>query len=154
MRCFMAETTNKILDDIALVEKLVSAYGIIKSELSKIIVGQDVVKEDLIVSLLCRGHCLIIGVPGLAKTLLISSLARIFDLSFARIQFTPDLMPSDIIGTEVIDESAGTGRRSFRFVAGPVFANIVLADEINRTPPKTQSRTFGGYAGTLGYRSG
>lgn len=133
----MAETTY--LDDPGLLERLVNSQQLIKRELAKVIVGQDGVIDSLIISLLCRGHSLLVGVPGLAKTLMISSLARSLDLSFSRIQFTPDLMPSDIVGTEVIEEDPQTGRRNFRFVRGPVFANIVLADEINRTPPKTQS---------------
>ncbi|MFC1606793.1 AAA family ATPase [Candidatus Latescibacterota bacterium] len=126
-------------DDIQLLERLIDARDKIKNELAKVIVGQEQVVDNLIITLLCRGHCLLIGVPGLAKTLMISSLARVLDLSFSRIQFTPDLMPSDIIGTEVIEEDAHSGKRNFRFVPGPVFANIILADEINRTPPKTQS---------------
>jgi len=126
-------------NDIELLEHLTEAQSKIKNELSKVIVGQEEVIDNLVITLLCRGHCLLIGVPGLAKTLMISSLARALDLSFSRIQFTPDLMPSDIVGTEVIDEDRQTGRRNFRFVRGPVFANIILADEINRTPPKTQS---------------
>ncbi len=130
---------NQARDDGFLLERLVDARKRIKAELARVIVGQDEVIENLIISLLCRGHSLLVGVPGLAKTLMISSLARALDLSFARIQFTPDLMPSDIVGTEVIEEDPQTGRRNFRFVRGPVFANIVLADEINRTPPKTQS---------------
>jgi MoxR-like ATPase len=133
----MAETTP--LDDAGLLDRLVQSQQQIKRELAKVIVGQDAVIDNLIISLLCRGHSLLVGVPGLAKTLMISSLARALDLVFSRIQFTPDLMPSDIVGTEVIEEDPGTGRRNFRFVRGPVFANIVLADEINRTPPKTQS---------------
>jgi MoxR-like ATPase len=130
---------SPILDDAALLERLVESKRMIKRELAKVIVGQEEVIDSLIISLLCRGHSLLVGVPGLAKTLMISSLARALDLSFSRIQFTPDLMPSDIVGTEVIEEDPQTGRRNFRFVRGPVFANIVLADEINRTPPKTQS---------------
>ena len=126
-------------NDIELLEHLTDAQKKIKDELAKVIVGQESIIDNLIITLLCRGHCLLIGVPGLAKTLMISSLARALDLSFSRIQFTPDLMPSDIVGTEVIDEDPQTGRRNFRFVRGPVFANIILADEINRTPPKTQS---------------
>jgi MoxR-like ATPase len=126
-------------DDNELLEHLAASQQRMKKELAKVIVGQEAVVESLIVTLLCRGHCLLVGVPGLAKTLMISSLARALDLSFSRIQFTPDLMPSDIVGTEVIEEDPQTGRRNFRFVRGPVFANIVLADEINRTPPKTQS---------------
>ena len=126
-------------NDIELLEHLTDAQKKIKDKLAKVIVGQESIIDNLIITLLCRGHCLLIGVPGLAKTLMISSLARALDLSFSRIQFTPDLMPSDIVGTEVIDEDTQTGRRNFRFVRGPVFANIILADEINRTPPKTQS---------------
>jgi MoxR-like ATPase len=126
-------------DDLAAVEKLATAYQHIRKELAKVIVGQDEVVEQLLTALFAHGHCLLEGVPGLAKTLLISTLARLLSLSFARIQFTPDLMPSDITGTEVIEEDKGTGARSLRFVKGPVFANVVLADEINRTPPKTQA---------------
>jgi MoxR-like ATPase len=107
--------------------------------LGKVIVGQDAVIEELLIALFCRGHALLVGVPGLAKTLLISTLAKTLGLSFSRIQFTPDLMPSDITGTEVIEEDKVTGGRSMRFVRGPVFANVILADEINRTPPKTQA---------------
>ena len=103
------------------------------------IVGQDKVIEEILIAIFARGHCLLEGVPGLAKTLMISTLARCLDLSFKRIQFTPDLMPSDITGTEVIQDDRTTGERVFRFIKGPVFANIVLADEINRTPPKTQA---------------
>jgi MoxR-like ATPase len=126
-------------DDVMLLDRLCGAQKRIKNELAKVIVGQDSILDNLVITLLCRGHCLLVGVPGLAKTLMISSLARVLDLTFSRIQFTPDLMPSDIVGTEVIDEDPQTGRRNFRFVRGPVFANIILADEINRTPPKTQS---------------
>ena len=107
-------------------------------ELRKIIIGQEEVIEQIFAAVFTRGHCLLVGVPGLAKTLMVSSIARILDITFKRIQFTPDLMPSDITGTNVLDESE-TGRRDFRFVAGPIFANIILADEINRTPPKTQA---------------
>ena len=126
-------------NDVELLEDLTSSYKKIRNEIAKIIVGQDAVVENLIITLMCRGHCLLVGVPGLAKTLMISSLAKVIDLSFSRIQFTPDLMPSDIVGTEMIEEDPQTGKRHFRFVKGPVFANIILADEINRTPPKTQS---------------
>ena len=111
----------------------------LRREIAKVIVGQDTVIEQMLISLLARGHCLLVGVPGLAKTLLIRTLAQVLDLKFSRIQFTPDLMPSDITGTEIIEERSGTGEKSFKFVHGPVFANIVLADEINRTPPKTQA---------------
>lgn len=125
--------------DLELVEKLAQARKTILEELHKIIIGQDEVIDQLLISLFARGHSLIVGVPGLAKTLLVFSLAQILDLEFKRIQFTPDLMPSDITGTEVIEENVSTGERIFRFIKGPIFANIVLADEINRTPPKTQA---------------
>lgn len=130
---------NQNRNDVAAVENLTASVGKIKSEIAKVIVGQDKIINDLLVSLLSRGHCLLVGVPGLAKTLLIKTLAEVLDLEFNRIQFTPDLMPSDITGTEIIDEAAATKKRYFRFVKGPVFANIILADEINRTPPKTQA---------------
>ena len=125
--------------DIEAVQRLQQAHRNITTELRKAIVGQDDVIEQLLTALFSGGHVLLVGVPGLAKTLLISSLARVLDLDFNRIQFTPDLMPSDITGTDVLEEDASTGRRVMRFIQGPVFANIVLADEINRTPPKTQS---------------
>jgi len=111
----------------------------IQDEVRKVIVGQDHVIEELLMGLFANGHCLLVGVPGLAKTLLISTISDILDLEFSRIQFTPDLMPSDITGTEIIEEDKSTGKRVFNFVRGPVFANVVLADEINRTPPKTQA---------------
>ncbi|MFQ6003064.1 MAG: AAA family ATPase [Candidatus Zixiibacteriota bacterium] len=126
-------------EDLLAVEKLNQARNKIKKEIKKVIIGQDRVIDELLIALLSNGHCLLIGVPGLAKTLMISTIARILDLKFQRIQFTPDLMPSDITGTEIIEENVSTGERTFKFVKGPVFANIVLADEINRTPPKTQS---------------
>ncbi|MFH2049653.1 MAG: MoxR family ATPase [bacterium] len=125
--------------DIQAVENLNAAYNKIKKEIGKVIIGQDKVIEQLLISLLSSGHCLLVGVPGLAKTLLISTLANVLNLNFNRIQFTPDLMPSDITGTEIIEDDHTTGKRQFRFVKGPVFANIILADEINRTPPKTQA---------------
>ena len=125
--------------ELQTVEELRNARGAICDELAKVIVGQQELIEQLLIALLAGGHCLIVGVPGLAKTLLINTLAGVLDLKFSRIQFTPDLMPSDITGTEVMEEDRATGRRVFRFVHGPVFANILLADEINRTPPKTQS---------------
>src|SRR6266516_911408 len=125
--------------DLQAVEQLKSARERILAELRKVIIGQDQVVEQLLTALFANGHVLLVGVPGLAKTLLISSLARVLDLKFSRIQFTPDLMPSDITGTDIIEEDQGTGKRSFRFIQGPVFANVVLADEINRTPPKTQA---------------
>ncbi len=126
-------------DDIQAVEKLSEAFRQIASELSKTIVGQKDVIEELLIALFAGGHCLLVGVPGLAKTLMIRSLAGALSLEFNRIQFTPDLMPSDITGTEVIHEDRATGERHFRFLRGPIFANVVLADEINRTPPKTQA---------------
>ncbi len=125
--------------DIQAVEDLNAAREKIVGQVKKVIVGQDRVIEEMLIALLSDGHCLLVGVPGLAKTLLISTISRVLDLTFSRIQFTPDLMPSDITGTDIIEEDRATGKRSFRFVKGPVFANIVLADEINRTPPKTQA---------------
>jgi len=125
--------------DIESVQQLNQARERIVGELRKAIVGQDAVIEQLLTALFAGGHVLLVGVPGLAKTLLISSLARVLDLKFNRIQFTPDLMPSDITGTDVLEEDATSGRRVMRFIHGPVFANVVLADEINRTPPKTQA---------------
>ena len=127
------------MNDVEAVARLAGAYRDIRSEIAKVIVGQTSVIEHLLISLLARGHCLLIGVPGLAKTLLIKTLSEALDLKFSRIQFTPDLMPSDITGTEIIEENVSTGQKSFKFVQGPVFANIILADEINRTPPKTQA---------------
>ncbi|QYU70669.1 MoxR family ATPase [Leptolyngbya sp. 15MV] len=115
------------------------AYARLKGEIHKVIVGQDEVVEQMPMCIFCRGHGLVVGVPGLAKTLLISTIARTLSLGFSRIQFTPDLMPSDITGTEVIEEDKSTGARELRFVKGPIFANVILADEINRTPPKTQA---------------
>jgi len=130
---------TKKKDDVQLADDVTKAYNDVKREIAKVIVGQEEIIDQLLISLLARGHCLLIGVPGLAKTLLIKTLAQVLDLTFSRIQFTPDLMPSDITGTEIIEENVSTGEKHFRFVEGPVFANIVLADEINRTPPKTQS---------------
>ncbi len=127
------------MDDRAMLEELRAARERIEGEIAKVVVGQRAIIENLLIALIARGHGLLIGVPGLAKTLLISTLARVLDLSFGRIQFTPDLMPSDITGTEVLEEDQATGRKGFRFVKGPVFNHIVLADEINRTPPKTQA---------------
>jgi MoxR-like ATPase len=126
-------------DDIALIQELKTSIQTLKAELHKRIVGQDEVIDDLLVCFLSGGHCLLIGVPGLAKTMLIASLSQCLHLSFNRVQFTPDLMPSDITGSEILVEDKTTGHREFRFIKGPVFSNIVLADEINRTPPKTQS---------------
>jgi len=128
-----------LMKDAETFEVIKNAEKVILSELSKAIVGQKKIIEEILIALFSGGHVLIVGVPGLAKTLLVKSIARILDLKFSRIQFTPDLMPSDIIGTDIIEEDPETGRRHFRFVPGPVFANIILADEINRTPPKTQS---------------
>ncbi len=125
-------------DDIALADRLKSGHDQIRAELHKLIVGQEDVIEHVLLSLLAGGNSLIVGVPGLAKTLLINTISQVLDLKFSRIQFTPDLMPSDITGTEIIQDD-GAGRRSMVFTPGPIFANIVLADEINRTPPKTQS---------------
>ena len=125
--------------DVELLDELKRARTAILAELRKVIVGHDEVVEQLLTALFANGHCLLVGVPGLAKTLLVSTVARALDLEFSRIQFTPDLMPSDITGTEILEEDASTGRRSFKFIRGPIFANIVLADEINRTPPKTQA---------------
>ncbi len=127
------------LNDVEAVAALRNGFAAMKSEIAKVIVGQDEVIEQLLISLLARGHCLLVGVPGLAKTLLIKTVAEVMDLNFSRIQFTPDLMPSDITGTEIIEDNRSTGSKSFKFVKGPVFANILLADEINRTPPKTQA---------------
>jgi len=126
-------------DDLSSVETMKESSQKIRKELSKVIVGMDPVIEELLISVFSRGHCILEGVPGLAKTLLVSTLARSLSLSFNRIQFTPDLMPSDITGTEVIQEDKATGLREFKFLRGPIFANIILADEINRTPPKTQA---------------
>jgi len=126
-------------NDVQLVEQLNNKITEVKSEIAKVIVGQDEIINQLLISLLSRGHCLLVGVPGLAKTLLIKTLAEVLDLKFNRIQFTPDLMPSDITGTDILEEDQSTKKRNFRFISGPIFSNIILADEINRTPPKTQS---------------
>ena len=126
-------------DDVKLVEKLHVKYAALKRELAKVIVGQEDVIEQTLIAVFARGHALLVGVPGLAKTLLVKTLAEVLDLDFCRIQFTPDLMPADVTGTEVLDEDKATGSHSFRFVRGPVFTNLLLADEINRTPPKTQA---------------
>ncbi len=131
--------SKKNLNDVEAAQELTKAYSALKKEIGKVIIGQEEIIEQLFISLLSRGHCLLIGVPGLAKTLLIKTLADVIDLKFSRIQFTPDLMPSDISGTEIIEEDRKNGTKVFKFVKGPVFANIVLADEINRTPPKTQA---------------
>ena len=127
------------MTDIKLVKQLTESRDQFNAEISKRIVGQQEIIDHILIALLCRGHTLLVGVPGLAKTLLIKSIAELLDLNFSRIQFTPDLMPSDITGTEIIEEDHNTGKREFRFFKGPVFGNIILADEINRTPPKTQA---------------
>ncbi len=122
------------MDDVEAVKQLRKKYADMRSEIAKVVIGQEKVIDELLISIFSRGHCLIVGVPGLAKTLLVNTIAKTLGLSFNRIQFTPDLMPSDIIGSEILDES-----RHFKFVKGPLFSNVVLADEINRTPPKTQA---------------
>ena len=126
-------------DDVAAIDELGTVYQSLRQELAKVIIGQDEVVEQLAICLFSRGHALLMGVPGLAKTLLVSSVGECMDLSFSRIQFTPDLMPADITGTDIIQESAVTGKREFEYIKGPVFANLLLADEINRAPAKTQS---------------
>src|SRR5215210_6350114 len=125
--------------DLETARYLADSYHQLQQELSKVIVGQDRVIEELLIAIFARGHCIMQGVPGLAKTLLVSTVARAMELSFRRIQFTPDLMPSDITGTDILQEDADNGRRKFEFQKGPIFANMLLADEINRTPPKTQA---------------
>ena len=127
------------IDVAAAVDELQDTIAALREQLAGVIVGQQEVTEQLLIGLLCRGHCILQGMPGLAKTMLVSTLASLTDLSFRRVQFTPDLMPGDITGTEVLEEDHTTGRRVFRFVEGPLFGNVILADEINRTPPKTQS---------------
>jgi MoxR-like ATPase len=127
------------LNTIPAVDNLLEGLGKLKKEIRKRIVGQDEVLEEIMIALMAGGHCLLEGVPGLAKTLMVKSMSQALDLSFRRIQFTPDLMPTDIIGTEILEEDHATGRRFFKFNKGPLFANMILADEINRTPPKTQS---------------
>ncbi len=126
-------------DDVRLLERLTDARARLEAEIERRVIGQHEIVEGLLTALLADGHALLVGVPGLAKTLLVSTMARALDLRFSRIQFTPDLMPTDITGTEVLEEDRSTGKRLFRFVHGPVFANVILADEINRTPPKTQA---------------
>jgi len=133
------ERWPKIEGDLSSIERLNNGYRRIRKEMSKAIVGQERVLEELLIAVFSRGHCLLVGVPGLAKTLMIRTLADSLSLSFSRIQFTPDLMPTDITGTEVLQEDKTTGQRLFKFLHGPIFANVVLADEINRTPPKTQA---------------
>ena len=133
------ESTDIQQHEIAEIEEFADKRDTMLGEIRKVIVGQDEVIEEVLIALFARGHCLLVGVPGLAKTLLISTLAEILDLEFNRIQFTPDLMPSDITGTDILQEDAATGKRQFQFLKGPIFTNILLADEINRTPPKTQA---------------
>ena len=128
-----ADEEKRIIDELG------RARDLLREEIHKVIIGQDDVIELMLLAMFCRGHCLMVGVPGLAKTLLVSTLSKVLKLSFKRVQFTPDLMPSDITGTDIIEEDTATGRREFRFVPGPLFANVLLADEINRTPPKTQA---------------
>ncbi len=135
----MTEQVNMNDQDIQAAQKLTEAYGRIRDEMAKVIIGQEEVLEQLLTCIFARGHAILEGVPGLAKTLMISTLAECLHLGFSRIQFTPDLMPSDITGTEVIQEDKATGQRAFKFLEGPIFNNIILADEINRTPPKTQA---------------
>jgi MoxR-like ATPase len=132
----MSDKSAATMDDV---RKFNDACDRLRKEIGKVIVGQDQVIEELLIALFAGGHCLLVGVPGLAKTLLISTVAEALDLKFSRIQFTPDLMPSDITGTEILEEDAATRKRSFRFIKGPIFGNVILADEINRTPPKTQA---------------
>jgi len=134
-----APETATTQSDMETVRHFQEGFDRIRNELHKVIVGQDQVIEELLIAIFSRGHCLLVGVPGLAKTLMVSTLADAFSLSFNRIQFTPDLMPSDITGTEVIQQDQATGQRHFKFLPGPIFANVILADEINRTPPKTQA---------------
>ena len=122
------------MSDVAAIEQLVKDYNALKNEIHQVIVGQDDVVDQVLISIFSRGHCLLVGVPGLAKTLLVNTISETLGLSFNRVQYTPDLMPSDIVGSEILDES-----RQFKFIKGPLFSNIILADEINRTPPKTQS---------------
>jgi MoxR-like ATPase len=132
-------TAPSVRSDVEAAEYLGKACHLLQHELAKVIVGQEKVIEEILIAVFARGHCLMQGVPGLAKTLLVSTLAQTMDLSFRRIQFTPDLMPSDITGTDILQEDPDTGRRRFEFLKGPIFAHLLLADEINRTPPKTQA---------------
>src|SRR5437016_4095725 len=134
-----SSTADLARDDLEAIRRLKKAFDDIKAQLSRVIVGQNEVIEELLIALFSRGHCILEGVPGLAKTLMISTLAKCLSLDFSRIQFTPDLMPADITGTEIIEENRSTGQREFKFLQGPLFANVILADEINRTPPKTQA---------------
>jgi MoxR-like ATPase len=139
MEAQMEPRVEILEEDLAWVEEMGRVKAEITREIKKVIIGQDRVINEILIALFCRGHCLLVGVPGLAKTLLISTLAGIMELQFNRVQFTPDLMPSDITGTDILEEEAGSKRRSFRFLKGPIFTHILLADEINRTPPKTQA---------------
>jgi MoxR-like ATPase len=127
------------MDDLTAARRLAEAHDLLTAEIGKVIIGQRDVITELLIALFAKGHCLFVGVPGLGKTLLVRTLAQALDLSFSRIQFTPDLMPADIIGTDIIQDNPDTGRREYVFLHGPIFANLILADEINRTPPKTQS---------------
>ena len=133
------EDTQLLDQELAAIEEFGQKRRTMRAEIRKVIVGQDKVIEEVLIALFSKGHCLLVGVPGLAKTMLISTLAEVLDLDFNRIQFTPDLMPSDITGTDILQEDATTGRRQFQFLKGPIFTNVLLADEINRTPPKTQA---------------
>ena len=135
----LLKDNKEVKEDLVLAEQLNRDIALVKSEIKKVIIGQDEIIDRLLIALLSKGHCLLVGVPGLAKTLLIKTLAEVLDLKFSRIQFTPDLMPSDITGTDILEEDQSSKKREFRFIKGPLFANIILADEINRTPPKTQS---------------
>jgi len=135
----MSSDPNVTDHDVEAVDRLHKIYGNLQRELGKVVIGQQEVIEQLLIALFAGGHCLLVGVPGLAKTLLVRTLAEALSLKFSRVQFTPDLMPADITGTEVIQEDRSSGERSFHFLPGPVFANVLLADEINRTPPKTQA---------------
>ena len=135
----MSENPGPAQGDVAAIASMRERCACMKEQLARVIVGQDKVIEEVLIAVFSRGHALLVGVPGVAKTLLVSTISRALDLSFKRIQFTPDLLPTDITGTDVLEEDHTTGRRTFRFVKGPIFANMVLADEINRTPPKTQA---------------
>src|SRR5580658_4052436 len=126
-------------EDLIRLQRLRDAFDTMRSEIGRVVIGQDAVIEELLMAIFARGHCILVGVPGLAKTLLVSTLSRVLSLSYKRIQFTPDLMPADITGTEIIQEDQITRERKFVFLRGPLFANMILADEINRTPPKTQA---------------
>ncbi len=135
----MSQQTRQTESDVVAIDQLRELYGQIRAELAKVIIGQDEVIERLLICILARGHGLLMGVPGLAKTMIVNSLSQVMSLQFNRIQFTPDLMPSDITGTDILQETDQPGKRAFVFVRGPIFSNVILADEINRTPPKTQS---------------